>query len=80
MATHKDVEYAERQCVSLVVNRGMKLKFALIQSGLKYKANTPNYHRIRRKVCQEKEKRKQKKGKIINYVLLINSTYVVDIK
>ena len=80
MATHKDVEHAERQCVSLVVNRGMKLKFALIQSGLNYKANTPKYHRIRRKVCQEKEKRKQKKGIIINYVLLINSRYLVDIK
>ena len=57
-----DVESAERRCVAMVTNRGMKLKFALMQVGLNYKSNTPEYRRIRRKVCQQKEKKKQRTG------------------
>jgi len=57
-----DVESAERRCVAIVTNRGVKLKFALMQVGLNYKSNTPEYHRIRRKVCQQKEKKKQRTG------------------
>ena len=62
MASHSDVASAEKRCVSMVVNGGKKLKFALLQAGLNYKSNTPQYHRIRRKVCKEKEKKKQRTG------------------
>ena len=62
MASCSDGTSAERSCVRMVVNKGMALKFALIKVGLKYKSNSSEYHRIRRKICKEKEKKKQQTG------------------
>jgi len=62
MSSHSDVGTAESRCISMVANGTMKLKFALLKVGLNYKSNTPEYHRIRRKICQEKEKKKQRTG------------------
>ena len=57
-----DAETAEKRCIQLVANHGEKLKFALIKVGLNYKSNSKEYHRLRRKICQIKDKKEQRIG------------------
>ena len=78
MATHLDVVAAEKRCISMVVNGGIKLQFALSQVGLSYKAKTPQYHRIRRKIRKEKEKKNQRTG-IVHAIMFVMFYEITDL-